>query len=69
MSHGVSQDNFGGDIKYQLGMDQDKKIFVAINEDEAKAEAKKFYNKDVDLIRDPDVLDTWFSSGYGLLLH
>ncbi|MDA7831208.1 valine--tRNA ligase [Candidatus Pelagibacter sp.] len=41
----------------------DKKIFVAINEDEAKAEAKKFYNKKVDLIRDPDVLDTWFSSG------
>ena len=41
----------------------DKKIFVAINEDEARAEAKKFYNKDVDLIRDPDVLDTWFSSG------
>ncbi len=41
----------------------DKKIFVAINEDEAKAEAKKFYNKDVNLIRDPDVLDTWFSSG------
>ena len=30
---------------------------------EAKAEAKKFYNKEVDLIRDPDVLDTWFSSG------
>ncbi|MDA7465672.1 valine--tRNA ligase [Candidatus Pelagibacter ubique] len=41
----------------------DKKIFVAINEVEAKAEAKKFYNKEVDLIRDPDVLDTWFSSG------
>lgn len=41
----------------------DKKIFVAINENEAKAEAKKFYNKEVDLIRDPDVLDTWFSSG------
>ncbi|MDA7444471.1 valine--tRNA ligase [Candidatus Pelagibacter ubique] len=41
----------------------DKKIFVAINEDEAKVEAKKFYNKEVDLIRDPDVLDTWFSSG------
>ncbi|MDC3371031.1 valine--tRNA ligase [Candidatus Pelagibacter ubique] len=41
----------------------DKKIFVAINEDEAKAEAKKFYNKEVDLIRDLDVLDTWFSSG------
>jgi len=41
----------------------DKKIFVAINEDEAKADAKKHYKKDVDLIRDPDVLDTWFSSG------
>lgn len=41
----------------------DKKIFVAINEDEAKANANKHYNKDVELIRDPDVLDTWFSSG------
>jgi len=41
----------------------DKKIFVAINEDEAKSDAKKHYKKDVDLIRDPDVLDTWFSSG------
>ncbi len=41
----------------------DKKIFVAINEVEAKADAKKHYNKDVELIRDPDVLDTWFSSG------
>ena len=41
----------------------DKKIFVAINEDKAKVDAKKHYKKDVDLIRDPDVLDTWFSSG------
>jgi len=41
----------------------DKKIFVATNEVEAKTEAKKHYKKDVDLIRDPDVLDTWFSSG------
>ena len=41
----------------------DKKIFVAINEEDAKADAKKHYNKDVELIRDPDVLDTWFSSG------
>ena len=41
----------------------DKKIFVAINEEEAIAAAKKHYKKDVDLIRDPDVLDTWFSSG------
>jgi len=41
----------------------DKKIFVSINEDEAKKNAKKYYKKDVKLIRDPDVLDTWFSSG------
>ncbi len=41
----------------------DKKIFVAINKDDAFKQAKKFYKKDVELIRDPDVLDTWFSSG------
>ena len=41
----------------------DKKIFVAINENEAKKFAKKYYKKKVELIRDPDVLDTWFSSG------
>ena len=41
----------------------DKKIFVAKNEIEAKADAKKYYKKEVELIRDPDVLDTWFSSG------
>ena len=41
----------------------DKKIFVATNETDAKKQAKKFYKKDVNLVRDPDVLDTWFSSG------
>ena len=41
----------------------DKKIFVALNEKEAILKAKKFYKKNVQLIRDPDVLDTWFSSG------
>jgi len=41
----------------------DKKIFVAINEKEAKKLANKYYKKKVELIRDPDVLDTWFSSG------
>ena len=40
-----------------------KKIFVAINESEAKKNAKKYFKKEVDLTRDPDVLDTWFSSG------
>ncbi len=41
----------------------DKKIFVAENEKKAKLIAKKFYKKNIKLIRDPDVLDTWFSSG------
>ncbi|MDC3342037.1 valine--tRNA ligase [Candidatus Pelagibacter sp.] len=41
----------------------DKKIFVAYNEEEAKKLANKHYGKDEELIRDPDVLDTWFSSG------
>ena len=40
----------------------DKKVFVALSEDEAKAEARRHYGKDVMLARDPDVLDTWFSS-------
>ncbi len=40
----------------------DKKIFVALSEGEAKAEARAHYGKDVVLERDPDVLDTWFSS-------
>jgi valyl-tRNA synthetase len=41
----------------------DNEIFVAVNEENAKIAAKKHYNKDVELVRDPDVLDTWFSSG------
>jgi len=40
----------------------DKKVFVAMSEAEAKAEARQHYGKDVALERDPDVLDTWFSS-------
>ncbi len=40
----------------------DKKVFVALSEGEAKAEARQHYGKDVTLERDPDVLDTWFSS-------
>ena len=41
----------------------DNKIFVANNEDEANKLSKKYYKKKVELVRDPDVLDTWFSSG------
>jgi valyl-tRNA synthetase len=40
----------------------DKKVFVALSEEEAKVEARAHYGKDVELDRDPDVLDTWFSS-------
>jgi len=40
----------------------DRKVFVAESEGEARAEARKHYGRDVELERDPDVLDTWFSS-------
>ena len=40
----------------------DKKVFVALSEEEAKQEARAHYGKEVALQRDPDVLDTWFSS-------
>jgi len=41
---------------------EDKKLFVAESEAEAKRIAKKYYKKNVVLKRDDDVLDTWFSS-------
>lgn len=41
----------------------DGTVFVATNEQEALSAAKEQFGKDVDLTRDPDVLDTWFSSG------
>ncbi|MBN9088436.1 MAG: valine--tRNA ligase [Reyranella sp.] len=40
----------------------DRTVFVAESEGEAKAEALRHYGKNVELQRDPDVLDTWFSS-------
>ncbi len=40
----------------------DGTIFVEMNEDEAAAAAKAHYGEPVALERDPDVLDTWFSS-------
>jgi valyl-tRNA synthetase len=38
-------------------------FFVAKNEEEAWAQAIERFGNDVTLIRDPDVLDTWFSAG------
>jgi valyl-tRNA synthetase len=40
----------------------DGKVFVALTETEAQAEADKHYGKKAALTRDEDVLDTWFSS-------
>jgi valyl-tRNA synthetase len=40
----------------------DGKVFVALSEAEAKAEADQHYGGDATLKRDEDVLDTWFSS-------
>jgi valyl-tRNA synthetase len=40
----------------------DGHVFVAETEDEAAAEAATHYGKATALARDPDVLDTWFSS-------
>ncbi|NKB45975.1 MAG: valine--tRNA ligase [Alphaproteobacteria bacterium] len=41
----------------------DGQFFVEETEAEALTAAKAHYGKDVELIQDPDVLDTWFSSG------
>ncbi|SFV32155.1 valyl-tRNA synthetase [Devosia crocina] len=40
----------------------DNEAFVAYDEAEAKAAAEEHYGRPVELTRDPDVLDTWFSS-------
>ncbi|MDH3230825.1 MAG: valine--tRNA ligase [Alphaproteobacteria bacterium] len=40
----------------------DGEVFVEETEEEARAAAKARYGKDAELTRDPDVLDTWFSS-------
>ena len=40
----------------------DGEIFVEMTEEEAQESANAHYGKAVELIRDPDVLDTWFSS-------
>ena len=41
----------------------DETVFCEENEDEAQAAADKHYGKHVELRRETDVLDTWFSSG------
>jgi len=41
----------------------DGAIFVALTEAEARDQARRHYGEERPLERDPDVLDTWFSSG------
>jgi len=41
----------------------DDSVFCAENEEEAQKQATKKFGKEVELTRDPDALDTWFSSG------
>ena len=41
---------------------EDGEVFVAETEEDAYAQAKAHYGKDVELTQDEDVLDTWFSS-------
>lgn len=41
---------------------EDGTVFVAMNLEEAKKQAKEKYGKDVELTEETDVLDTWFSS-------
>ena len=40
----------------------DGAVFVELDEEAARAAAKMHYGRDAALTRDPDVLDTWFSS-------
>ncbi|KAA2235136.1 valine--tRNA ligase [Salinarimonas soli] len=42
--------------------DADGTAFVAMSEADAQAQARAKHGRDVTLTRDPDVLDTWFSS-------
>jgi valyl-tRNA synthetase len=41
----------------------DTPFVVAFNEEEARAKAIAQYGQDITLLQEPDVLDTWFSSG------
>src|SRR4026207_1365832 len=41
----------------------DGHVFVAMDQTAATADARQHYGREVELVRDQDVLDTWFSSG------
>ncbi len=49
--------------EYQDSIEQNTPYIVARNEQDALIEAKKKFGLNIKLVRDKDVLDTWFSSG------
>ena len=59
MSLGVFLVSYGGVDQVPVWFDKDGNQYCAVTESEAQEQA----GSDVQLARDPDVLDTWFSSG------
>lgn len=53
---------WGHRIPVWHSLEEDKKIFVTNNKEEALQEAEKYYGKKVNIEQDNSVLDTWFSS-------
>nr|XP_028953024.1 valine--tRNA ligase, mitochondrial 1-like isoform X2 [Malus domestica] len=53
---------YEGDKQEDFGFIDDRWV-IARNEEEAQAKASDAYQGNFQLIQDPDVLDTWFSSG------
>ncbi|KAK8458927.1 hypothetical protein SEVIR_2G046000v4 [Setaria viridis] len=50
-------------VWYIVGKKCEEDYIVARTEEEALAKAQEKYGKSVEIYQDPDVLDTWFSSG------
>ncbi|GAV76713.1 tRNA-synt_1 domain-containing protein/Anticodon_1 domain-containing protein/Val_tRNA-synt_C domain-containing protein [Cephalotus follicularis] len=50
-------------VWYIVGKDCEEEYIVARSADEALEKAHEKYGRDVEIYQDPDVLDTWFSSG------
>ncbi|XP_042388105.1 valine--tRNA ligase, chloroplastic/mitochondrial 2 [Zingiber officinale] len=50
-------------VWYIVGKDNEEDYIVARNAEEALVKAHAKYGKSVEIYQDPDVLDTWFSSG------
>ena len=62
-SRGVFPANCGGDTRCRFGTVLTVKSSVRKILEEAQAAADKHYGRHVELTRETDVLDTWFSSG------